>query len=337
MAVLVLAAHLGVSSGLFNDQEAVGGNNIQAISYWYDLAWGWRKPITISNDGGGLTDYQVKVTINTRELISAGRMQPDGDDIRFTSSDGTTELSYWIESGINTTSTVIWVKVPSIPGGDSAIYIYYGNSGAGAASDGDATFAFFDDFGDGDISDWFQYGSGTIQIANDGGNYVLLKTGNNDPNGGYSLFNNGALSDFEAVFRTKRINENGGNQNRYGIENGSFNGYGPRMRDFNSLPSAFAIEKRTGGSGSTLASINTSAYEWDSWMTVKFRKYGSIIEFELYDSSGNLVESISTSNSSYNSFDRFVVHGGWEFYTDDIIVRQYTSPEPVVTGIGPEE
>jgi len=210
--------------------------------------------------------------------------------------------------------------------------MYYGNSTASSASDGDATFEFFDDFEDGDISDWFQYGNGTVQIAYDGGNYVLLKTAYNDKNGGYSLFNNGALSDFEVVLRTKRINENGGSQNRYGIENGSFNGYGPRMYDFNTLPSNFAIERRNGGGGSNLVLKSTSAYQWNTWMTVKFRKSGSTLEFELYNSSGSLVESISTSNSLYNSFDRFLVHGGWQFYTDDIRVRKYV--QPVYTSSG---
>jgi predicted ribosomally synthesized peptide with SipW-like signal peptide len=280
--------------------------------------WSRRAPVTISNPGSGLTDYQVKVDVNYD-----ADMQPDFDDIRFKDSDGSTELSHWRESYTASTSAVFWVKVPSIPSGTKIIYMYYGNGVASSASDGDATFEFFDDFEDGDISDWSQYGSGTVQIANDGGNYVLLKTAYNDRNGGYSLFNNGALSNFEAVFRTKRINENGGSQNRYGIENGSFNGYGPRMQDFNSLPSVFAIERRNGGVGADLVSKSSSAYEWNTWMTVKFRRYGSTLEFELYDSSGSLAESISTSNSLYNSFDRFVVHGGWEFYTDDIRVRKY--------------
>jgi hypothetical protein len=280
--------------------------------------WSRRAPVTISNPGSGLTDYQVRVDVNYD-----ADMQPDFDDIRFKDSDGSTELSHWRESYTASTSAVFWVKIPSIPSGIKTIYMYYGNDAASSASDGDATFEFFDDFEDGDISDWSQYGSGTVQIANDGGNYVLLKTAYNDRSGGYSLFNNGALSNFEAVFRTKRINENGGSQNRYGIENGSFNGYGPRMQDFNSLPSAFAIERRTGGVGANLVSKSSSAYEWNTWMTVKFRKSGDILEFELYDSTGSLVESISISNSLYNSFDRFVVHGGWEFYTDDIRVRKY--------------
>jgi hypothetical protein len=300
-------------------------------SGWYNSSWGCRAPVTINNSGSSLTNYQVRVAVNYD-----ADMRPDFDDIRFTDSDGSTELAYWRESYITATSATFWVKVSSVPSGAQIIYMYYGNAGAGTASNGDATFEFFDDFEDGSISDWSQYGSGTVQIANDSGNYVLLKTAYNDSHGGYSLFNNGALSNFEAVFKTKRINENGGAQNRYGIENGSFNGYGPRMADFNSLPAAFAIERRSGGGGSNLTSENTSAYQWNSWMTVKFRKYGTNLEFELYNSSGSLVESISTSNSSYNSFDRFVVHGGYEFYTDDIRVRQYVSSEPVAN-VGVEE
>jgi hypothetical protein len=263
-------------------------------------------------------------------------MQPDFSDLRFINA-ADNLLDYWIESKTDGISATVWVEVDAIAASaDTIIYMYYGNATASDAGDGDDTFEFFDDFEDGDIPDWSQYSNGTVTIANDGGNYVLLKTANNDPHGGFSLFNNGSLSDFEAVFRTKRINETGGNQNRYGIEDGSFNGYGPRMADFNSLPSAFAIERRTGGGGSNIASKNTSAYEWNTWMTVKLRKYGSTLEFELYGSSGSLVESISVSNSLYNSFDRFVVHGGREFYTDDIIVRKYVSPEPTCA-IGAEE
>jgi hypothetical protein len=290
---------------------------------------GWSRyaPVTIDNPLSGLTNYQVQVNVPYDS-----DMQSDFDDIRFYDSDGVTPLGHWRESYIASTSAVFWVKIPSIPTGLKYIYMYYGDSGASSASDGDSTFDFYDDFEDGDISDWSQYGSGTVQIANDGGNMVLLKTAYNDKNGGYSLFNDGSISDFEATFRVKRINENGGAQTRYGIENSGFNGYGPRMYDFNTLPSSFGIERRIGGSSSNTVYKSTSAYEWNTWMTVVFKKTGSTLEFELYGSSGSLVESISTTDSNYDSFDRFVVHGGYEFYTDDIRVRKlaigysYVSP-----------
>jgi hypothetical protein len=115
------------------------------------LLWQYRKPITISNSSiSSLTDYQVLITLDTQTLISAGKMRSDCGDIRFADSDGTTLLNYWLEGGCNTTSTRIWVKVPSIPASSSkTIYVYYGNPSATSQSNGDNTFDFFDDFNDG--------------------------------------------------------------------------------------------------------------------------------------------------------------------------------------------
>jgi hypothetical protein len=107
----------------------------------------YRKPITITNSGSSdLTNYQISITLDTASLISAGKMRSDCDDIRFVDSDRVTNLNYWIESGCNTASTKIWVKVPSIPRGSKIIYVYYGKPDAVSESNGDATFDFFDDF-----------------------------------------------------------------------------------------------------------------------------------------------------------------------------------------------
>jgi hypothetical protein len=109
----------------------------------------YRKPITINNtqNSNTLTNYQVLVTIDTASLISVGKMRSDCGDIRFTDSDGATVLNYWVESGCNTASTKIWVKVPSITASSTkTIYLYYGNPSASSTSNGDAVFDFFDDF-----------------------------------------------------------------------------------------------------------------------------------------------------------------------------------------------
>jgi len=119
--------------------------------------WKYRRPITIdnSNNTNNLTDYQVLVTVDTASLISTGKMRSDGGDIRFTDSDGVTLLSYWIQEGINTSSTKIWVKIPSIPASSKkTIYLYYGNPNATSQSNGSNTFLSFDDFEDGVITDW---------------------------------------------------------------------------------------------------------------------------------------------------------------------------------------
>jgi hypothetical protein len=64
-------------------------------------------------------------------------MKSDCGDIRITDSDGRTLLNAWIESGVNTSSTYIWVKVPSIPASSTkTIYIYYGNPSATLSASG---------------------------------------------------------------------------------------------------------------------------------------------------------------------------------------------------------
>jgi len=128
-----------------------GNVTLETRGDWYDGTWEYRKPINITNSGSALTNYQVKVTINTQQLISAGKMESDGDDIRFTTSNGITEIDYWIESGINTATTEIWVEVPSIPTTGTTIYMYYGNPSAISASNVSATFSsgsFTDTFTD---------------------------------------------------------------------------------------------------------------------------------------------------------------------------------------------
>lgn len=101
---------------------------------WYG-PWRYRKPITIGSNWGTQTDFKAKVTINTQWLISSDKMQPDGGDIRFTEADNVTDIPYWIGSGINTKSTIIWVRIPFIPNGGTTIYLYYGNPDAAPASD----------------------------------------------------------------------------------------------------------------------------------------------------------------------------------------------------------
>ncbi len=71
-------------------------------------------------------DVQLLLTLDTKSLISQGKLKPDLSDLRFVTGDGT-EIPWWVESGKNTTSTKIWIRVPSTP---SKIYMYYGNPSA---------------------------------------------------------------------------------------------------------------------------------------------------------------------------------------------------------------
>ena len=140
--------------------------------------WQYRKSHVINNTGGALSDYQVNFTIHRSDgsdsgddvYIGASGCEEDYDDIRFTKSDGSTLLDYWIEESDSSDAT-IWVEVDTIAAsGDTTIYLYYGNAGASAYSNGDDTFDFFDDF-DGssvDTDKWTKVGSGATYTVSGG-------------------------------------------------------------------------------------------------------------------------------------------------------------------------
>lgn len=85
-----------------------------------------------NNTSGALTNVQVLIKFNTAIPIGLGWMQTDGKDIVFTSSCGSsTYLTHFVEGYLNTDSTKIWVKIPTLNASDSTlIYMYYGNPSA---------------------------------------------------------------------------------------------------------------------------------------------------------------------------------------------------------------
>ena len=120
---------------------------------WFDGQWMYRQPLAVTGTGTELTDFQMKVVLNTGNF-TFGHAQSDGRDLRFTDSDGTALLPYWVEEWISATSAVIWVRIPNIPAGGKEIYIYYGNPTATGESNGTATFRFFDDFNNPASGNW---------------------------------------------------------------------------------------------------------------------------------------------------------------------------------------
>ncbi len=109
-----------------------GTNMGSTTSGWYDTEWLYRKKITIDNTkvDDDLTDFPVLVaTTADSDLVSYA--QSDGDDILFTSSDGTTKLSHEIELYASSTGELVaWVKSDLASTTDTEIYMYYGSSAA---------------------------------------------------------------------------------------------------------------------------------------------------------------------------------------------------------------
>lgn len=148
------------------------------------MAWltgyGFRKRITITGSAAGAqTNYQMKLTVHKGagadsggDVYLDGQCQDDFDDIRFTESDGSTELHHWRESYVFGTSAVFWIEFDAIPINPNTanFYIYFDNSGASSGSNGADTFLFFDDFPSLDTGKWDDR-VGTPQVA--GGLLVL--------------------------------------------------------------------------------------------------------------------------------------------------------------------
>lgn len=128
-----------MSNGTANVFAAVGGSvgilELAITGVGACHGWGYWREITITNSGNDLTDYQIKIELDSSNF-NFGHAKSDGSDIRFYDSDRVTPLSYWIEEWDSSGEhAVIWVKVPSIPSGSKKIYMYYGNPTATSESD----------------------------------------------------------------------------------------------------------------------------------------------------------------------------------------------------------
>ena len=118
------------------NESAQSSQASATTSGWYDNAWQYRRSITIDHTkvdnvatpSTTYADFPVLVYCTGLADINA-----NGTDIRFTTSDGVTEIPREIESYASGT-LYAWVKFTltkdSGDSTDDSIYMYYGNSGA---------------------------------------------------------------------------------------------------------------------------------------------------------------------------------------------------------------
>lgn len=98
---------------------------------WVDENWQYRTTLSFTHNAS-VSDTKVKIEIDTATLISAGKMQSDCGDSRFTDLNGK-QLLYYMNAGggagvgCNDASTDYYVLVPSIISGSNVLYHYYGN------------------------------------------------------------------------------------------------------------------------------------------------------------------------------------------------------------------
>ena len=128
---------------------------------WWRGAWPYRMPITVQNNSGSAAlpvHYSVKATLDTAQLISAGQMLANCNDLRAVYYDGVLfhELDRIVEN-CNTSQTAVWFALQQAiaPSAQGVGYgLYYGNASAGAPpANGMNVFLFYEDWENG-TSHW---------------------------------------------------------------------------------------------------------------------------------------------------------------------------------------
>ncbi len=306
--------------------------------------WSYRRPITINNtaNSNNLTDYQVLVTLNTQSLISAGKMRSDCGDIRFTDSNGSTLLNYWIESGCNTASTKIWIKVPSIPANSTkTIYVYYGNPSATSLSNGDATFLFFDDFlgtsldatkwtttGYGGYGEIYYSVSGSILTEWSNNTWRILRMNRNFAPSDTIAVEVKFLKTADSSWHTHYLVQyDNVDNNRLGLLDDVYAG------------ANMGVQLRVSG-GPWIYPKDFGPISSNVWYISRIiKKSSTTLYIDVLTSDRSFINSYETTQSAWSSVTWTWVN--WQYENvqvkyDWIFVRKYTSPEPT-TSVGAEE
>jgi hypothetical protein len=123
-------ALINTSSATVADSLVLAAPPVPAPAWW-NAAWTRRSCANVNHTGAGattVTEYAMRVPLDTAALIAASQLQADGRDLRAISATGTV-IPMWIEGPINSTQTIVWVQIPTITGGASTSFcFYYGNA-----------------------------------------------------------------------------------------------------------------------------------------------------------------------------------------------------------------
>lgn len=158
----------------------LNANQIKAV--WFNDNWKFRQKVTFGNTGAATTDQKVKLDIDTATLVTAGQLQSDCDDLRFTDNNGLL-LRYYLDSAggaCNGASTDVYVLVPVINSGDTVLFMYFGNPSAGSGTESaqfsQSTFAptsgptFASNEASPSVTSWWKFDEGTENTCSNGTN-----------------------------------------------------------------------------------------------------------------------------------------------------------------------
>jgi len=317
--------------------EAISSGHFMVLDPWWNASWSRKRPIHIDNTGGSAqTYYQVPLNISYDS-----DMQPDFDDIRVVNETSGETVPYWIENKSDGNWCKIWFNASYIPANswcNDTYYLYYGNPSASSASDGEATFEFFDDFEDGILSPpW------TIESGNPSESDGVLNLPGNDNNPdklwvfiSVNLTTSGYVWEWDAKQDSRQ-----GSVSNFGIytafmriDANNYYQFGWRD-DGGTMVNRDLVKVVDGNSASLIApSDRTSDTVWHH-IKIVVDQNGNWETFEDGNSLGTATDTTFTSadvfwirKAGYNAISG--VH------MDNLCVRKYADPEPTAE-LGSEE
>ena len=306
---------------------------------WWNSSWSYRQPINISNTAGDLTNYQVRLDLNSSNVGSHFNWSNNGSDIRFTNSTDN-ELYFWIESWNSTgQEATIWVNATSLPNNqNTTIYMYYGNSEASSVSNGTATF---EQFWDCDTDPF------TTSRTGDGITHEISSTTYFEGNGSvYMTAQDSSLMelDWTDISGDKKVilwlRKPSGDSGKTNINLGNGGTFEVEAGPYFHLDTNGDLIAFDGTSSNTISNafqldtwqrweiiVHTNSKTWDLYINGE----NKVSDYDYYDSSISSIATLETGNPSGTATDQ-VAH---EYY-DAISIAKYADPEPTVS-FGSEE
>lgn len=333
------------SSCLFVDENHYrfrydNGGEAVPNSEWYDTSWTRRKRVRVMNNATSTyTNVQVKIPV-----AYDADMKSDFSDLRFTDNSGTTSIPFWIaEDTISSASTTVWVKVPSLPASSYAdVFMYYGNSGAAnTGTSGTSTFKFFDDFEDGNISEYS--GDATLFANSTSYNYertygIAASPGNTGSQNTSGIAQVSAGVGRDTTFRFHQYIDmtTGGSDEpcfMFAVQSPItlHQNYAACLSPFGVDKLIIAKNVAYNSRSATELATTTLTYT-TGWYEVNVDWFTSgRIDARVYDATGAFVASTTAVDTTYSSggvgFTYWGMHGGW----DIPLARAYYAVQPSVT------
>lgn len=137
--------------------------------------WSYRKSFYVLRGSEDVSNFPLKILIGESSGSSGSEVHCEGhclssfDDIRITTSNGTTLVNYYVEFVTGTSPNriaTVWINIASLSTTPILLFLYYGNSGAASASNGTNVFPVFEDF---------EWGSSGNDLSTNGGSLVWTK------------------------------------------------------------------------------------------------------------------------------------------------------------------